>query len=173
MKKEYDIDLIFSLYKDGVLCKEIAKKVNLSVSYVKTLLVKHRKEVGYRKEKIFSNKEHYDKVIDLYKKGYSYSDISKMSHISVQKVGLILINQKNQKKLSVRKINFTKKGENHNRAKLTEGDVINILALRLDGFSYKNLSLKFNVTTSLIMQICKGKVWKETFEKCKDWYILA
>jgi len=29
MKKEYDIDLIFSLYKDGVLCKEIAEKVNL------------------------------------------------------------------------------------------------------------------------------------------------
>ena len=56
--------------------------------------------------------------------------------------------------------NTNKKGESHNRAKLSEKDVIDILLIRLEGdLTQKEIAQMYNVTTSTIWAICSGKSW--------------
>jgi Mor family transcriptional regulator len=47
-------------------------------------------------------------------------------------------------------------GEDHHRAKLTNGDVDMLLALRDEGWSYGRLARKFEVSKSQVRNIVKG-----------------
>ena len=50
----------------------------------------------------------------------------------------------------------TKAGENHHRAKLTDHDVDLLRAIRKEGWSYRLLALKFEVSKSQVRNIVKG-----------------
>lgn len=62
-------------------------------------------------------------------------------------------------------------GSKHPRAKLTESDVIDILAMRSEGLSYADISDRYDaVSKSTISAICLGKTWnhvkrQSAFEK--------
>lgn len=51
-------------------------------------------------------------------------------------------------------------GEFSYRAKLKEEDVIEILALKLKGWSYQILAERFGVSVNAIMSVVKGRTWK-------------
>ena len=48
-------------------------------------------------------------------------------------------------------------GENHQNAKLTDDEVLVVLELRDDGFSYQWIADKFGVSKSCIRWICTGR----------------
>lgn len=55
---------------------------------------------------------------------------------------------------------ITKQGEECKQSKLTENDILQIRALYKQGYSFKELSLLFNVCRGNISQIIAGKTWK-------------
>lgn len=52
------------------------------------------------------------------------------------------------------------RGEKCNFAKLTEGDVREIIELRQSGMTYKEIAALFNVDTTTPYKICHKKRWK-------------
>ena len=48
-------------------------------------------------------------------------------------------------------------GEDHQNARLTNAEVDLLLALRDDGWSYRQLALKFEISKSGVRKICKGQ----------------
>lgn len=55
---------------------------------------------------------------------------------------------------------YTRRGEDCHKAKLTADQVINIRKERLDGKNITDLSKKYDVSFSLISQICRNEIWK-------------
>jgi Mor family transcriptional regulator len=47
-------------------------------------------------------------------------------------------------------------GEDHHRARLTNGDVDLLLVLREEGWSYRRLAKKFDISKSQVRNIVKG-----------------
>jgi len=58
-----------------------------------------------------------------------------------------------------RKKDNQKQGEKHNRAKLTEKEVREIIKLRSSGETYKEISVKYNVHWVTIRDIYTVKSW--------------
>ena len=48
--------------------------------------------------------------------------------------------------------------------KLTESQVKNILKERIQGTTYKKLSIKYEISLSNVQQICERKTWKHIKE---------
>ena len=51
-------------------------------------------------------------------------------------------------------------GERNSQAKLSEKEVLEIRKLRNEGWTYLDLTKKFNVTMSPIRDVCKGYTWR-------------
>ena len=52
------------------------------------------------------------------------------------------------------------RGENHYRAKLTEGDVSLIFSAHQEGLSTRKLAEKFEVSQSTVAKIVRGASWR-------------
>lgn len=50
-------------------------------------------------------------------------------------------------------------GDSHHNAKLTDAEVELMLAMHADGWGYRRLAAKFEVSKSLVRYICKGR-WR-------------
>lgn len=49
-------------------------------------------------------------------------------------------------------------GDSHHNAKLSDHDVELLLAMHVEGWGYRTLAAKFEVSKSLVRKICKGTV---------------
>lgn len=47
-------------------------------------------------------------------------------------------------------------GEDHQNAKLTDAEIELLLVLRDEGWSYRQLAVKFDVSKSAVRMVCKG-----------------
>lgn len=168
MKKDYDIDLILKLYKEGVKAKDIAVRVSLSESYIKTLCVRNRAKIGYQKPPILDRINTYNYVIEMYKKRYSHKEISILSKIKLTSVNAIV--SKHKLRGVIIKRENPNIEENHNVAKLNKGDVKMILLSRTEGESIISLSQKFKVTPEMIGKILRGQAWIKTTQKFSEWW---
>jgi ribosome-binding protein aMBF1 (putative translation factor) len=63
-------------------------------------------------------------------------------------------------------------GEDHQRAKLTNHEVDLLLELREDGWSYRRLADKFEISKSQVRYICKGHSRCQTAVSFKTVHIL-
>lgn len=51
------------------------------------------------------------------------------------------------------------RGENHNLARLTETQVLEIRRLRADGWPHKAIAERFAITTNHVSMICRRRIW--------------
>jgi hypothetical protein len=58
-------------------------------------------------------------------------------------------------------------GDSHHNAKLTDADVERLLAMHDEGWGYRRLAAKFEVSKSLVRKICKGTVRGQV---ATDWH---
>lgn len=58
-------------------------------------------------------------------------------------------------------------GEDHQNAKLTNAEVDLLLALRDEGWSYRQLALKFEISKSSARDFCKGRRRCQVLVRCK------
>lgn len=72
---------------------------------------------------VYPRKIDYNKVKELYCKGYSHNQIAKDQNTTPNSINRVLNALKNKGEIKRRLIDWMKQGENHNRSKLTESQV--------------------------------------------------
>lgn len=116
--QKFDKDKIAELYKQGKSYDDIAKEMNCSMSHIRNIIKKHpmyeeisaiHNEVCYSKS-IEGNKEFNEKVIKLYKEGYTYREIAKELNCAYGAIGKVLRNAPNPQELRKSHFNNIPKG---------------------------------------------------------------
>lgn len=102
----------------------------------------------------------------------NHKDFNK-SNNKISNLEWVTCQQNNKHLLENKRVNFTK-GENSHKSKLTNKDVIEIKKMLIENEWYKNnisknrlgkpskkeIADKFNISSSVISQISKNKIWK-------------
>jgi|GEM_PF-3700901 len=176
MKKKDFEKQILKLYYDGVHIQEIADQFQLSKRKIYSRLGEARKKMGLplrsckikRPSRRIEKMNNTDKIKTLYRKGFSRDEIAQKTGLALSTIGWRIQELKKRGLLKQRKYHKQKSGERHNRAKLTEKEVRQIIMKRLDGISYKEIAGKFGVHHDTIKCICIGKTWKYIFTEYKE-----
>lgn len=106
-----------------------------------------------------------EKVIAMYKAGASYADIAVFLHCSINSINAIIWSLKKAGVITRRKFDNVKQGEKHNRAKLTELQIREIIDMRAKGMKYGEIAAIFKIHPCYPSQICAGKAWKKITKK--------
>jgi hypothetical protein len=110
------------------------------------------------------------KIYDMYNKGESIEHISnEVGKTKMQVEAFIQYSIKNNR-IEKRYFSKEKQGENHNRAKLSENDVIDIYNHFLLGEKAIDIFNKniFNTTHGQIIKIINGKSWEHLYENYSE-----
>lgn len=159
---------IIKLRKDGLTNKEIGEKLNLNSNTIQAITsgvalnkyteIKHKT----RDEQILDGSiptaktsiETVLKTVELYKKGENKENISKKLNIPVRRIEDIITGKKWSKLTG---IEYKTTGKHI----LNKKQVLEIVQMKKDGKTNKEISKKFDITLTAVSYILNGKTWSD------------